>query len=303
MNVDAPFSKTCPVGLVAGWGSFPIEVAVAVKSAGHPVYCVAITDHASAELESICDAVLWTGVGKLGRYIRFFQRHRARHVTMAGKLFKADLLYRGSLWRRHLPDLTCIRTFGPLLLGRRRDARDDNLLLAVTAAFQRHDLIVCAATDFAPELLVEFGQLTDQPLTPAQRSDVEAGWRIARQMGALDIGQSVTVKDGIVIAVEAIEGTDPAIERTGRLCRRGGWTLVKVSKPEQDMRFDVPTIGPQTVAKVRDHGGRVIAIEADKTIIVERAATLRLARQAGITIVALSDHEIGANEGVARAAA
>jgi len=180
-----------------------------------------------------------------------------------------------------------------LLLGRRRDARDDNLLLAVIGAFQRYQLTVCAATDFAPELLVQSGQLTDTALTPLQHSDVAAGWRIARLMGAADIGQSVTVKDGTIIAVEAIEGTDAAIERTGRLCRRGGWTLVKVSKPNQDMRFDVPTIGPQTVTKVRDHGGRVIAIEADKTIVVQRAETLRLARQAGITIMALTDSEIG----------
>jgi DUF1009 family protein len=108
----------------------------------------------------------------------------------------------------------------------------------------------------------------------------------------MDIGQSITVKDGTVIAVEAIEGTDACIERTGQLCRRGGWTLVKVSKPNQDMRFDVPTIGPQTVEKVHASGGKVIAIEADKTIVVERPETIALARKTGVTIIALDEAEI-----------
>jgi hypothetical protein len=108
----------------------------------------------------------------------------------------------------------------------------------------------------------------------------------------MDIGQTITIKDGTVLAVEAIEGTDACILRTGELCRRGGWTLVKVSKPNQDMRFDVPTIGPQTVARVRDAGGKAIAIEAGKTIVVEREQTLELARNCGITIVAIDDAEI-----------
>ena len=276
-----------PIGLIAGWGSFPVQVAQSLRRAGHPVFCLGITDHASEELNQICDDVLWSGVGRLGRHMRYFRRHRVRNVTMAGKLFKADLLYSGSLWWKHLPDLTCLATFGPALLGRKRDARDDNLLLAVSNAFDKRGMKVCAATDFAPELLVGNGTLTGPALSGPQRLDVEAGWRVARQMGALDIGQSVTVKDGTVIAVEAIEGTDACIERTGQLCRRGGWALVKVSKPNQDMRFDVPTIGPQTVANVHRGGGKVIAIEADKTIVVQRDETIALAKQAGITIAAL----------------
>lgn len=281
-----------PIGLIAGWGSFPVQVAQSLRRAGHSVYCVGITDHASAELNEICDDVMWSGVGRLGRHLRYFRRHGVRHVTMAGKLFKADLLYSGSLWWKHLPDLTCVLTFGPVLLGRKRDARDDSLLRAVSNAFVKRGMEVCPATDFAPELLVTKGTLTGPKPSSTQRSDIEAGWRAARQMGALDIGQSVTVKDGTIIAVEAIEGTDACIERTGQLCRRGGWTLVKVSKPNQDMRFDVPTIGPQTVANVHRAGGKVIAIEADKTIVVQRAKTIELAKQSGITIMAFDEAEI-----------
>lgn len=282
-----------PIGLVAGWGSFPVEVARAIVAGGNTVCCVAITGHASTDLESICDHVKWTGVGKLGGHLRYFRRAGVRQVTMAGKLFKADLLYKGSLWLRHMPDLTCIRTLGPHLIGNQRDARDDSLLLAVTEAYRRSQIDVIAATDFAPELLVNHGTIAGKNPNAHLQRDIDAGWNVAKQMGGMDIGQTITIKDGTVIAVEAIEGTDACIDRTGQLCPRGGWTLVKVSKPNQDMRFDVPTIGPQTVQRVRDAGGKAIVVEADKTIVVDRAQMIEAARVAGISIVAISDSEIG----------
>lgn len=281
-----------PIGMIAGWGTFPVEVAQALIRDGRNVCCVAITGHASRDLESICDHVAWMGVGKLGGHIRYFRRNGVKQVTMAGKLFKSDILFQGSVWLKHFPDLTCIRTFAPHLLGRKRDSRDDRLLLAVTNAYLRRGMEVCPATDFAKELLVKQGLLVGPQLNARQASDIEAGWQVAKQMGGMDIGQSITINDGTVIAVEAIEGTDACIIRTGELCRRGGWTLVKVSKPDQDMRFDVPTIGPQTVARVRDAGGTAIAIEAEKTILLEREHTLKVARDAGISIVAIESDQI-----------
>ena len=292
-SVNSSISDQPPVGLVAGWGRFPIEVAQKIIASGGRVCCVAITGHASSELESICDHVKWMGVGKIGGHIRYFRSLGVKEVTMAGKLFKADILFSGSLWLRHFPDWCAIKTFAPhLLLNRNRNASDDNLLLAVTRAYQGGDMEVCAATDFAPELLVEQGNLTGRPIGHQASADIRAGWRIAKTMGGLDIGQTITIKDCTVIAVEAIEGTDACIQRTGELCKRGGWTLVKVSKPDQDMRFDVPTIGPQTVQNVSDAGGKVIAIEAGKTILVDRENTLALARKSGIAIVAVDDAEM-----------
>ena len=284
-----------PIGLVAGWGSFPVQVAQSLAREGRRVCCVAISGHASTDLESICDHVIWSGVGKLGGHIRYFRRNGVEQVTMAGKLFKADLLYQGSLWLRHLPDLTCIRTLGPSLVGRNRDARDDSLLLAVTKAYRRAGMDILAATDFAPELLVNEGLLAGPKPHQKLKSDMEAGWRVAKQMGGMDIGQTITIKDGTVIAVEAIEGTDACIDRTGELCRRGGWTLVKVSKPQQDMRFDVPTIGPQTVERVSKAKGSAIAIEAGKTILVEREQTLQLANRRGVSIIALNQDSMNAD--------
>ena len=287
-NQARPFGRPQePVGLVAGWGRFPILVAEALIRADVPVYCIAIHGHADPHLEYLCTQVRWSGVGRLGAHVRFFRKHGVHRVTMAGKLFKSDLLYSGSVWLRHTPDIECLRAFGPLLLSKRGNARDDSLLTAVTNMYHRHSMKVVPATDLAPELLAGEGLLAGKIKSAKVESDIEFGWQVAKQMGALDIGQSITVKDGTVLAVEAIEGTDACIERTGKLCPRGGWTLVKVSKPSQDMRFDVPTIGPQTIEKVRAAGGIAIAIEAHRTIIVDRGLTFTEAAKAHIALVAM----------------
>lgn len=287
---DAPvdLAPGQPVGLVAGWGSFPIRVADRLRATGHPVVCVAISGHAESNIEAACDEVLWSGVGRFGKHLRFFKKKNVHHVTMAGKLFKSDLLYGGSLWLRHLPDYTCLRTFWPMLLGRQRDARDDRLLTAVIDTYHRSGLEICSATSLAPELLVKEGKLTRRDLTAGLQSDAEFGFQVAKTMGGLDIGQAVAIKDGIVIAIEAIEGTDACIARAGELCRRRGWTLVKVSKPNQDMRFDVPTIGTQTVQNVADAGGVAIAIEAGRTILLDQDDTVKLADRLGVAIVAMN---------------
>ncbi len=281
-----------PVGLIAGWGAFPVEVARAIIANGRTVCCVAIKDHASGELESICDHVKWLGVGKIGGHLRYFQKLGVREVTMAGKLFKADLMFSGSMWLRHMPDMRAIRTFWPHVFSRVKDARDDSILLSVTNTFLSGNMVVCPATDFAPELLVNHGIIAGHEPNESIRRDIAAGWKVAKAMGGMDIGQSITIKDGTVLAVEAVEGTDACLERTGELCKRGGWTLVKVSKPEQDMRFDVPTIGPQTVENVQRHGGKAIAIEAGRTIVVEQEETIRAAKDAGITIISVSEQSL-----------
>jgi DUF1009 family protein len=285
-------STAAPIGLVAGWGRFPILVAESLVRARVPVYCIAIHGHADKHLEYLCSDVRWSGVGRLGSHVRFFRRCGVKQVTMAGKLFKSDLLYSGSLWLRHTPDFEAIRTFGPLLLSRSGNARDDSLLTAVTNMYARHKMEVVAATDIAPELLAEEGILAGRVRSPKIQQDIRFGWQVAKQMGAMDIGQSITIKDGTVLAVEAIEGTDACIERTGKLCPRGGWTLVKVAKPNQDMRFDVPTIGPQTIEKVKRAGGIAIAIEAHRTIVVDREQMIADAVKAGIVVVSMDEASV-----------
>jgi hypothetical protein len=280
-----------PVGLVAGWGRFPVLVAESLVAARRPIVCVALKGLADPSLEYLCDHVRWLSVAKLGAHLRYFKRHRVQSVTMAGKLFKADLLFQRSVILSHWPDWESLRTFGPLLFRRKRDTRDDSLLMSVTNTYLRKAMKVVPPTDFAPELLVPEGFVNKRKPTASQARDIAFGWAIAKTMGGMDIGQSITVRDGTVIAVEAVEGTDACIQRSGELCRRGGWTLIKVAKPKQDMRFDVPTIGPLTVKMVAAAGGTAIAIEADRTIVVDVAETARLADSLGVAIVAMPDEE------------
>jgi DUF1009 family protein len=274
------------VGLVAGWGRFPLLVAQALVRRGYRVACAALRQHADRALEYVCDDVKWLGVAKLGAQLRYFRRQGVHRVTLAGKLFKGQLLFSGGHWIWHLPDLECVRTLGPAIAAGRTDTRDDTLLSAITRAYERYDMEVCPATEFAPELLIGPGPIGQRMPTRQQMADIAFGWDIAKQMGSLDIGQCIAVHRGTVLAVEAVEGTDACIARTKSLCR-GGWTLIKVAKPQQDMRFDVPTIGLQTLKRMQLAGGKALAIEADKTIVVDREEVARWADAHGIAIYAL----------------
>ncbi len=280
-------NKQQPIGLLAGWGKFPFAVAEALRDAGHRVAGVGIYDHADPSLAQLCDHFDWIGIGGIGKAIRHFRRWGVQQATMAGKVHKV-LLYQPGWWLKHRPDWKTIRAFSPQLIFGSGDRRDDTLLHTVVQAFARDGITFEPATDFAPELLVEAGHIAGKRLTSKQQSDVEFGWKIAKSMGGLDIGQSVCIKDQTVIAVEAIEGTDLCIQRAGQLCKGGGFTLVKVAKPQQDMRFDVPTVGTKTLETMSAAGGSVLAIEADRTILLEREKFRREAALRKITVVAFS---------------
>lgn len=287
LNTNMSSSKISPVGMVAGWGRYPMVVAQRLRDEGVPLYIAAVRDHADPELEKWCDRMEWFGVAKLGGHIRFFSRHRVQRVALAGKLFKDKLLYGKGGWWRHLPDWQCIKTMYPHFVTRTRDTRDDSLLTDVCNAYLRRGIEIVPGTDFAPHLLVEEGVLSKRHPTFAEQKDIQFGWGIAKQMGALDIGQGVMVLDQTVLAVEAVEGTDALITRTGTICPRGGFTLVKVAKPQQDPRFDLPTIGLRTLKLLHQAGGRCLAIEAGKTILVERDEVLSFAAEKRIAIVAI----------------
>ncbi|HZL91288.1 MAG TPA: UDP-2,3-diacylglucosamine diphosphatase LpxI [Pirellulaceae bacterium] len=275
------------IGLVAGWGRFPVLVAEALKAAGHKVYCVALRDHADPALATICDEFYPAGVARLGWHIRYFQRRGITQATLAGKLFKHKLLFGKLGWLSLVPDLRTIKAFFPLFVTRRRNRNDDALLSVVVDEYARSGITLAPATDFAPELLVKPGTLTRRQPTAAERDDITFGWQIAKEMGRLDIGQSVVVKGRAIVAVEAVEGTDECIRRAGQFCPQGGFTVVKVAKPQQDMRFDVPTVGIQTIETMAAAGGKVLAIEAGKTIVVDQDQVVRLADERGLTIVAI----------------
>ena len=280
-----------PVGLIAGWGRFPIVVAEALKAQGRQVYCLGVKDHADPELEHLCDDFQSIGVARLGAAIRYFRRQGIGQATMAGKIHKI-LLFQKFYWLKHLPDLTFVRNFYPHFITKTQDRRDDTMLGVFVDAFGKHGIRIAPATEFAPELLVRIGQLSGHRLTPGQRKDIEFGWKLATEMGRLDIGQSVAVKGRAILAVEAVEGTDECIQRAGELCPAGGFTVVKVAKPQQDMRFDVPTVGMGTLRSMAKAGARVLAVEADRTILIDEPEFVQFAHRHRISVIALKDGAI-----------
>lgn len=275
------------MGLIAGWGSFPHAVAAALRRQDYRVYCLGIRDHADPRLAEQCDDFRLVGIAKLGGHIRYFRRRGVRQATMAGKIFKADMLFQRWGWVRHLPDWRCCRTFYPHFLTRSKDRKDDTLLTALIDAYAQDGIVFAPATDFAPELLVKLGNLSGYEPTAAQRADIAFGWRMAKQLGLVDVGQTVAVKGRAALAVEAVEGTDACIRRAGQLCPQGGFTVVKVAKPQQDMRFDVPTIGLGTLETLHAAGGKVLAVEAGKTIILDEPVVIDYARRHRLTLIAI----------------
>jgi DUF1009 family protein len=271
-----------PVGLLAGGGRFPIVFAEKAHSLGIPVFCVGIRHMASPELARLCHGFCWAGVAQLGRMIRSFKRGGARRVVMAGKVTKA-VMHTPWRWLSLMPDWRMVKFW---YSHRRRDNRDDSILLGVIGEFAADGLTFHSALDLCPELLVKPGVLTRRAPSAREQTDIAFGWELAKEMGRLDVGQSVAVKERAVLAVEAIEGTDRAITRAGELCPAGGFVVVKVAKPQQDMRFDVPTVGCSTIESIHRAGGRVLAIEAGKTIVIDQEETVALANRYGLTVVA-----------------
>jgi DUF1009 family protein len=273
------------VGLLAGSGRFPILFAESARRQGLKVACVGIQHEAPPELRDLCTTFETVGVAKLGKMIRVLGRQNVRNVVMAGKVTK-NVMYTPRRWVQLCPDYRMVRMW---YFRNRKDNRDDSILLGVIAEFERDGMAFASALEYCPELLVNEGLLTRRPPTARELADIEFGWQLAKEMGRLDVGQSVAIKEKAALAVEAIEGTDRCIERAGMLCKAGGWTLVKVAKPQQDMRFDVPTIGVSTIENLHKAGARVLAIEASRTIVVDQTDVVGLANRYGLTIVALAE--------------
>lgn len=278
-----------PVGLLAGAGRFPIAFAEKARACGIPVVCIGVPGMAEPNLADACTHFHWLNRFSMKFMVRRLRRHGVRQWAMAGKFHK-HILFRPGILLRLLPDLDVIR-FWFFHRHRRKDNKDDTILLAVIDEFRNRGFECVSPLVLCPELLVREGILTRRRPSAAECSDADFGWTLAREMGRLDIGQSVMIRNRAAIAVEAIEGTDLAIRRAGELCGGSPFTVVKVAKPKQDMRFDVPTIGPQTIESMHAAGARMLAIEAGRTIILDESETVQLADRYGISIVAKSDDQ------------
>lgn len=234
-------------------------------------------------IEPLVKRFYWTRLAAMNRPIRCFRREGVRLWMPAGKILKVRIFSAWG-WFRLWPDLRMLRFW---YRRSRRDNSDDTLTLAIIDEFARDGLTCGSALDLCPELLVRAGVLTQRKPTTAEEADIAYGWHLAKEMGRLDVGQSVIVRERAVLAVEAIEGTDQAIRRAGELCRVGGMVVVKTAKPNQDMRFDVPAVGVSTIETMHQSGAKVLAIEAGKTIFLDETAAIQLADRYGITIVSL----------------
>jgi len=272
------------IGIIAGAGRFPFLVARGARRAGCRVDVIALRGLADPALRDEADRFRWSGVVRLGQWIRTLRRWRDRRVILAGSVTKSEMYGRFRLLR-YLPDWTSIR----LWFFTVPDKRNDTLLRAVADELDRNGITLENSVQYCAQDLAPDGVLTTRQPTEAQRRDLEFGWKLAKEMGRLDIGQSIAVKETEVIAVEAIEGTDRMIERAGRLCRSSGWTLIKVAKPNQDLRFDVPTVGPGTIENLERHRAAMLVIEAGKTLIIDREQTIKAAEKAGIVVVGHQD--------------
>jgi DUF1009 family protein len=265
-----------PVGLIAGNGTFPVEVARRAKERGLTVVAVAHRGETDPALESVVSKVRWVRVGQLGKLISFLRSHDVRHVAFAGGISRVKLFGGVSLdWR------------GAALVARLRSIKDDVILRGIAGELEREGLQVFGASLLLDRALPAVGPLTQRLLTVEERRDAVLGWEAAKVIGGLDIGQTVVAGGGLVVAVEAVEGTDKAIERAHQLAGRG-LVVVKVCKPHQDERLDLPTIGRQTIATCERNGVTALVVEAGKTIILEPDEVVREANRLGIAIQAVS---------------
>lgn len=272
------------IGIIAGSGQFPLLFIKAAKAAGRIVVVVAHKGETIQDVAAAADMVCWVKLGQLGKIIRFFHDEGVGEAVFLGAITKTQI------FRDVLPDLK------GLTLWNKIDTRqDDAILRAVAGALEREDIKVLDSTFYLRHLLFPGGVLTKKKPSQEQRQDIEFGWRNARAIGQLDIGQCVVVRNLSVLAVEAIEGTDATILRGGVLAKEKA-VVVKVKKPSQDFRFDLPATGLKTVETLASVKGAVLAVEAGQSLLFDREIMVAAADKAGIVVVGVIENPDGTLE-------
>jgi DUF1009 family protein len=268
----AESSAPPPLGLIAGNGRFPFLVAAGARQAGRRVVAVAIREEASPELAQAVDEIHWVGLGQLGRCIEALRSGGAVEAVMAGQVKHRQI------FADIVPDLKLMGVLGRLALK-----NTDSLIGGVVEALAREGITLLPSTLFLQDQLAEVGAMTRRAPSREERKDIAYGCQVARALARLDLGQTVVVKDRAAVALEAMEGTDDVIRRAGRIAGPGT-TVVKVAKPKQDMRFDVPVVGGGTLEAMRESGARTLAVEAGKTLLIDRTEFLTEANRHGLTV-------------------
>ncbi|MFC1761605.1 LpxI family protein [Planctomycetota bacterium] len=270
------------LGLIAGSGRLPYMVAEGAHKAGLRVICVGLVGNAEPGLATVADQYYTVSLARIGSWIRKLRHHGVSSTIMVGRVSKAKL-HSPRLIMRYLPDWRALRIYYWRL--RSKGIQTDLFLSALADELDSGGIHLENSTMYCQDHLADQGMMTQCPLSGFVQADIEYGWDIAKKLGEFDIGQAVIVREKEIVAVEAIEGTAEMIKRAGKYCRAGNWTLIKTAKPNQDMRFDVPCVGPDTIQGVADNGGKCIVIEAGKTILIDKPDTLTLANKLGIAII------------------
>ncbi len=278
---DPPPPPT-PIGLIAGGGRLPILVAQGLRDMGHEVHGLGLHLQYDAELPEMCSSFRDVGLLRIRSWGRAFNRLNVHHAIMVGKVDKAKLMH--ERWRvfRNVPDVTTMLAWYRHL---RHDRRSHAVLKVVADELDRNGVSLIDSTIPIPSQLATPGVMTQLRPTNDQQTDINFVWPLLTELLRLDIGQALTVRDRDVISVEAVEGTDRMIERTGELCRRGGWTLVKGARAQHDRRSDVPTVGIHTIENMHKHGATCLAIAAGDVIMLDKEMMLDRADKLGIAIV------------------
>ena len=263
------------IGLIAGNGRFPIIFADNARKLGYHVSAVAHEGETEPELASHVDRIHWIKIGQLSKLIKAFKEDRVHQAVMLGGIKKTHV------FTTVRPDFRTLALATRLALW-----KDDDILREFAKELEQEGIAICESTFGLEGILVEEGTLTARIPTEKEWEDIRYGWEVAYDIGRLDIGQCVVIKDRVVVAVEAVEGTDGAVKRGGELANEGA-VVVKRSKPQQDLRFDLPAVGPRTIEVMASVKASVLAVEAGRTVLLDREIMLEQARSAKIAIVGI----------------
>ena len=267
------------IGLIAGNGRFPIIFADNARKLGYHVSAVAHEGETEPELANHVDRIHWIKIGQLNKLIKAFKEDGVHQAVMLGGIKKTHV------FTTLRPDFRTLAMATRLALW-----KDDDILREFAKELEQEGIVICESTFGLEGILVEEGTLTARAPSEKEWEDIRYGWEVAHDIGRLDIGQCVVIKDRVVVAVEAVEGTDGAIKRGGDLAKEGA-VVVKRSKPQQDMRFDLPAVGPRTIEVMASVKASVLAIEAGRTILLDREIMLEKAKSARIAIVGITKLE------------
>jgi hypothetical protein len=270
-----PHSKTAPIGLLAGRGQLPLWVAQAIQKTGYPVFVLSVEDDPGEALKRCAKGVLRVGMDQGEAALAFLKNNGVKHLVMVGKIPKKKI-YGDSFKPDGVTRATLQKT------GKARG--DDRILKAVSALLRVKGIHVLEPSLFLSDSVASMGLMTRRDISAQEKEDIDFGLKMAKSIGALDIGQTVVVKEGCVLSVEAIEGTDEAIRRVRDLNVEGG-VVVKASKPQQDLRFDMPALGMDTLIHAKASHCRVIAVEAGKTLLLQKSELIKQADELGISLV------------------